>query len=107
VWPDLWLAGTVFDHLEFEVQFLSTEDETQVVLPKLSCEAHCRPSLVQVCEEFQAKCPPQIGEGDISPDGLQLDISVKGKQSPVLHKTVERITIKMIAMRRIGGPVGV
>jgi len=63
--------------------------------------------LVQVRDHLQTECAPEIGQGYISADRFQLDLSVEGKRRAVRHEAGEGIAVEVITMSRVGGPVGI
>ena len=79
----------------------------EVKLPKLSEEPEGAPILIKVGYEFQADRSPKISQAYVRSNGTKLDRSVERKRSALGHEAGERITIEVITMRRIGGPVRV
>ena len=96
-----------FHDFQFEIQFLTTKDARQIELPKLSREAKRWPTLIEVHEELESQRAPQICETDVSLNGLQLRRSVKRKRRARRDEARERVTVEVIAMRWICGPIGI
>jgi len=63
--------------------------------------------LIQVNDEFQTDGPPQIRQRNISADWFQFYVGVERKKLAVVDEAIEGIAVEMVAVRRIGGPVGV
>ena len=101
----LAVTGDRFHDFKLKPQFLAATDHRQVELPKLAREAKGRPMLIQVDNEFEAERPPQIRQSDVGVDGLEFNLCVERKRSSLGHKASERVTVEMISMRRIRGPI--
>ena len=93
--------------LKLKMQLLAAHDVAKIELPKFAREAKRGPVLIQVGNEFQTEDPPEIGEADVPADGLQFDSRVEGKWSALGHEASERVTVEMVAMSWISGPVGI
>src|SRR6266853_1521839 len=90
---------------KFEVKLLAPADRREIELPEFSREAKRRPVLVQVSNELQAKHSPKIGETHVRVDWLEFDVRIKGKRSPRGHEAGEGITVEMIPVRWVRGPI--
>ena len=89
------------------MQFLTAHDVAQIELPEFAREAERGPMLIQIGDEFQTKRTPEVCQAHVSADRLQLNGGVKRKGSALGHKAGEGVTVEVIAMRWIGGPVGI
>ena len=63
--------------------------------------------LIEINDEFQTNGSPQIRQRNINADGCQFYFGVERKKLAVVDEAIEGIAVEMIAVRRIGGPVGV
>ena len=95
------------ENREFELQLFAAIDRAEIELPKFPCEAKPWPALIEIDEEFQANHAPDIRERNVRSYWLESYVGVERKELPVFDKTIEGITVEMIAVRRIGGPIGV
>lgn len=93
--------------LKLILQLLATANAGQVKLPKLSREAERRPALVQVHQELEAQDAPEISQRHVSVEGFQHHVRVERKRRAVRHETSEGITIEMVSMSGVSGPVGI
>lgn len=99
-------ANSLHD-FEFEVEFLAPADGRQVKLPKFPGEAKRRPALIQVDEKLQPHRPPEIRQTHVSRDRLQLGGGIERKRSSRRNEAGEGIAVEVIAMRRVGSPIGI
>jgi len=95
------------DDPEFELQLFAATDRAQIELPEFPGEAKLWPALIEIDEEFQANHAPDIRERNVSAYRLESYLSVERKELPVFDKAIEGITVEVVAVRRIGGPIGV
>src|SRR5947209_2058237 len=95
----------VLNYLEFKLKLFTTADAGEVKLPELTGETQRRPPLIEIGNELESDGSPKIGQTDVSPNRLELDLSVKRKRSSLRDETGKRITVEMIAVRWIGGPI--
>src|SRR5690606_9658212 len=64
-------------------------------------------ALIEVDEELDAECFPEAGERDVRGDGFELDVGIKIEDLAAGLKGVERVTVDVVAVRGVVGPVGV
>ena len=101
------LAFHRLHHFKFKMKFLPSKNIAQVKLPKLSGEPPTWPALIEISNELHTKRSPKISQANVRSNGPKLDRRVEGKRSALGHEAGERITIEVITMRGIGGPVRV
>ncbi len=94
-----------FDDFELKLQFLAAEDRRKVKLPKLTGEAKSRLLLVQIRDEFQSQCPPEVRQRHVRSYRAQFERCVEGKRRAVRHKAREGVAIKLVAMCGVGRPI--
>ena len=99
--------GWFFHGLKNELQFFATKNCIQVELPELARETKSGPTLIEIHDEFEADYSPEIRQRHIGVEGLKFHLGVEGKDLPLINKAVERVTVEVIAVRRIGGPIGI
>lgn len=114
-YSNYWKAAGVFGRaaifanslhdFQFEVQFLAPTDGREIKLPELSGEAKRGPALVEIDEKLEPHRPPEICQTHVSRDRLQLGSRVERKRSPLRHEAGERVTVEVIAMRRVSRPI--
>ena len=63
--------------------------------------------LIQVSYELHAQRAPEIREANIGANRSELDHCIEGKWSSLGHEAGERITVEVVAVCGVGGPVGV
>src|SRR6266404_3222096 len=63
--------------------------------------------LVEVCYPLQSHCAPKICQRYVRRDRSQFDGRIERKRRAVGHEASKRITVEMVSMSRIRGPVGV
>ena len=95
----------LLDHFKFKMQFLTTANTAEIELPKLSRETKRGPMLVQVRYQFEPAGAPQISQADVGAEWFEFDRGVEGKWRAIWHEAGEGITVEMVAMRWIGGPI--
>src|SRR6476469_7501778 len=89
------------------MQLLPSKNEAQVMFPELAQEAHADGPLVEVDDEFDAEGFPEAEQRDVSLYRYQPNIGVEIEDLSLGHEGVERIRIEMVAVGRVGRPVGV
>ena len=94
-------------HFKLKVEFLAAKDHREIELPKLARETKPRPALIEIDDKLQTDRAPEIRKADASDDRPEFGCCVKRKRSLRRHETGERITVEVIAVCRIGGPVRV
>src|SRR5437870_5056730 len=94
-----------FQDFELKTKFFAATDRAEIELPKLSRESELRPALIEVDEQLQTNHAPNIRQRNISANRLEPHVCVKRKELPVFDKAIERITVEVIAVGRIGGPI--
>jgi len=99
------LLDVFLDGFKLEVELLAAADRGEIELPELAREAERRPVLVQVNNELEAERPPKIGKTHVRVDWFKFDVGIKRKRGPGRHKTGKGITIEMIPVRWVGGPI--
>ncbi len=97
--------GALFHDLEFKVELFAAKDGREIKLPELSCEAKGWPSLVEIHEKLQTKRPPQICKAYMGSDGLEFGFHIKRKGRSRRNKAGEGVTVEVISVGRIGGPI--
>ena len=95
----------LFDDFKFEVEFFPAADRRQVELPKLSREAEGRPPFVEINNELQAQCTPEICQAHVRAYGFEFSGGVKRKWRARRNETSKRVAVEVIAMSWIGRPV--
>ena len=88
------------------MQLLAAKNVAQIMLPEFPRKTKFRVFPVQVDEKLDSQRAPQIQQRNVRFNRFQLDISIK-IENLTFGKSVERIGIKMIAVRRIGRPIGI
>src|SRR5436190_7451888 len=61
---------SLFEDFQRELQLFAANDGTQVELPELAREPQAGPALIEVDEELQTHCSPEVGQRDIGADRL-------------------------------------
>src|SRR2546421_12569046 len=74
---------------QLEAQFFSSNHVAQIELSELAGEAKRRPTLIEIDDEFQTQRAPEIRQRNVSADRFQPDLSIKGKQLPIVDEAVE------------------
>lgn len=101
-----WCARMPFlQNFKLEMKFLATENSRQVKLPKFSGEAQRRRALIEIRDPFEAQNAPEVCEADVGADRTQLNRSIKRKRRAIWHEASEGVTIEMVSVGRVGGPV--
>src|SRR5687768_5565993 len=90
---------------EFEVEFFTAADGREIKLPEFSGEPKRRPTLIEVDEEFEPHRAPEICQTYVSCHRFQLGGGVERKRRACRHEASERVTVEVITMCRIGGPI--
>src|SRR5437763_10514552 len=103
-YPTLLLT---LNNRECERQFLAATARAEIELPKLSRESKLRPTLIEIDEHLQTNHPPDIRERNVGANRLESYVGVERKELPVFDKAIEGITVEVVAVRRIGGPIRV
>ena len=97
--------GRLLHDLEFEVEFLAPKDGRKVELPEFSREAQRRPTLIKIDDELQPHSSPEIRQTYMSDERFELGGGVERKRRSTRNEASERVTIEVIAVSRIGGPI--
>ena len=97
----------LLQHFKFKVQLLSAHHGVQIEIPELASEAKRRPTLIQIDDKLQTQSAPEIRQRNVSPNRFQLHISIEREELTLFDKTVERITVEMIAVGRVRRPIGI
>ena len=87
------------------MKFLATENIRQIKLPELAREAKAGPALVEISEPFDSECSPEIGQAYVGAQWPQLNGSVERKGRTFRHEAGEGVTVEMISMSGVGGPI--
>ena len=61
--------------------------------------------LVKICNEFQSKKAPEVGQTYIGVHGPKFDRGVERKGSAIRHEAGERVAVEMVSMSRVCGPI--
>ncbi len=77
------------------------------MFPELAEKSESRSFLIEVNGELNAQCPPKVQQGNVGSDRPQIDVRVEIKNGLIGGESIEGIGVKVIAMRRVGRPVGV
>ena len=93
--------------MKFKLKFLAATDCAEIELPKFSRESKLRPTLIEIDEYLQTNHSPDIRERNISANRLESDVGVERKELPVFDKAIEGITVEVVAVCRVGGPIRV
>ncbi len=96
-----------FHNFKLKMKFFTATDVAQVKLPELTREAKRRPLLIQISDQLQPYRPPEVSQADIGAHWFQFDRGVERKRRAFGHEASEGITVEVIAMSWIGGPVRV
>ena len=100
------VAGVrLFHDFKLEIELFPPTDHREIELPKLPRKTERRPALIEVHDKLNAECPPEICQTDVRGDRAKFFRGVERKWSLRRNKASERITVEVIAMRRIGGPI--
>ena len=95
----------VFYYLKLKSEFLAATYAAQIELPKLSREAKRRPALIDVHKELETDNPPEVCQTHVNTERSQLRQRIKWKGSAVRHEAGKGITIEVVPMSGIGGPI--
>ncbi len=87
------------------MKFFTAANVAEVKLPKLAREAKRRPVLVEICNEFETEGAPEICESHISAQRLQFHTRVERERRAFRHEAGKRVTIKVVTVRRVRGPI--
>ena len=101
------LSSIYFNDFQFEVEFLSAKDVAEIKLPELAGEAKSGPVPIEINNQLQTNRAPEIRQRNIGADRFQPHFRIKRKELPLVDETVEGITVEMIAVGRVAGPVGI
>ena len=63
--------------------------------------------LVKIRNEFQSKKAPEISQANVGANGPELDGGVKREWTALGHEACKRVTVEMISMSRVCGPIGI
>ena len=94
-------------HLELEGQLLTAANGRQVELPKFPGEPQRRPVLIDVHKELKADNPPKVCQSHVDANRSQLRQGIKRKGSAVWHEAGKGITIEVVSVCGIRGPIRV
>jgi len=100
-------AKRLFHDDELKTQLFAATDHAEIELPEFSREAKLRPALIEIDEEFQTHQAPDIRERNVRAYRLESYLGVERKQLPVFDEAIEGIAVEVVAVRGIGGPIGV
>src|SRR5688500_2406916 len=100
-------VGRRLNDLELELELLTSNDAAEVMFPELAQKAEFRPLLVEIDGVLETQRPPQVQQGNVGPHWLQLDVRVEIEHGSLRREGVEGVRIEMVAVSRVGGPVGV
>src|SRR2546423_1691242 len=101
------IGGKCFFDSKLKLEFLAATDCAEIELPKFSGESKPRPTLIEIDNQLQTNHPPDIRERNISANRLESDVCVEGEKLPVFDKAIKGIAVEVIAVCRIGCPIGV
>jgi len=97
----------LFDDFELEVQLFAAKDGREIELPEFSGEAKRRPALIEIDEKLQTHGPPQVRQTHMSRYRFQLGGGVEREWSTGGNEASERVTVEVVAVSWIGGPIRV
>jgi hypothetical protein len=103
----LALAWAPLDHFKFKLKLFTATYRREIKFPKLSREAPTWPTLIEIGNEFYPQRAPKIRQTNVSANWSQLDGCVKRKRRSLRHEASEGVTVEMVSVRRIGGPIGI
>lgn len=63
--------------------------------------------MIQIRYPLESQDTPKIGQTNVRAQRAKFHRRVKRKRGALRHETGERITVEMISVRRVSGPVGV
>ena len=90
-----------------EMEFLAPKDAGQIKLPKFSRESKTRPTLIEIDDPFNPERAPEVRQRNVSANRFQPDIGIERKKLALVDEAIERVTVEMIAMGGICGPIGI
>lgn len=100
----IWILMVLRD-FKLELQFLAAKNGAEIELPELTRESKPRPVLIEIHNELQTECTPQVCQRNVRPDRFQLHFGVERKELASIDEAIEGIAVEVIAVRRIGRPV--
>ena len=96
---------TSLHNQKFELQFLTAEDIAEIELPKFSGETKAGPPLIKVYQELQSQTAPEIREAHVSTYWMQHCFGVERKGCALRDEAGEGVTVEVVSMRGVGGPI--
>ena len=103
----MFLDLELLDDFKLEVELFPAHDRREIELPKLSRKPKCWPALIQIHDKLHAQRAPKIRQADACFERPELGRGVERKWGFRRHEASEGVAVEMIAVRRIGGPIGV
>ena len=99
------VANYLFIDDKLEAELFPANHIAEVKLPELAREPETWPMLIEIHDELETQYAPKICERDVYANWSQPHVRVERKELAVFDEAVEGITVEVVAVGRVGGPI--